>query len=281
MNTHQPNATGEPRVSALYYYPIKSCGGTRVDILTVDEGGPRHDRELMIVAATTGVFLTQRQLPRMALIIPSLSEGRLRATAPDMPSLEEPVVVDGTRHNTIIWNKQVESVDQGERVAAWFSRFLDHAVRVVRKAPGFIRRADPAFTAIPTNQVAFADEYPVLLLSQESLTDLNGRLAQPAPMDRFRPNIVLTGCPAPHYEDTLRRFRLGPVEFSGITPCVRCAVVTVNQETAQVGKEPLQTLATYRRSATGGVTFGMNLIHHTTGDLSVGDQVVSLPSPLW
>jgi len=161
-----------------------------------------------------------------------------------------------------------------DEVAAWFSAFLHRGVRVVRKAAGVVRAVDPTYATNTTDQVGFADGYPFLLLSDESLADLNRRLAEPLPMDRFRPNIVIAGCVIPYYEDTLGRFAIGGIGFSAVKPCARCKITTVDQRTAQLGKEPLRTLATYRRSPNGGVMFGMNLIHHGTGRLTVGDRVV-------
>ncbi len=264
----------EARVSALYHYPIKSCGGTRVESIEVVEMGPVHDRELMVVDAQTGRFLTQRDSPPMALIAPAIRNGRLSAIAPGMIPLEAEIVENGARLFATIWKDRVESVDQGDEVAAWFSAFLHRGVRVVRKAAGVVRAVDPTYATNTTDQVGFADGYPFLLLSDESLADLNRRLTEPLPMDRFRPNIVIAGGVIPYYEDTLGRFAIGGIGFSAVKLCARCKITTVDQRTAQLSKEPLRTLATYRRSPNGGVMFGMNLIHHGTGRLAVGECVV-------
>ena len=262
------------RVSALYHYPIKSCGGTRVESMEVVETGPLHDRELMVVDAETGTFLTQRDSPPLALVAPTITGDYVYVTAPGMPPLEARLRAEGTHRTAAIWTDRVESVDQGDEVAAWFSAFLRLNVRVVRKATGVVRGVDPAYATSATDQVGFADGFPFLLLSDESLTHLNQRLAEPLPMDRFRPNIVIAGCAVPHHEDTLGRFAIGDLTLSAVKPCARCKITTVDQRTAQVGKEPLRTLATYRRSPNGGVIFGINLIHHAAGRLSVGDRVV-------
>ncbi len=263
------------RISALYYYPIKSCGGTRVERMSVVETGPLHDRELMVVDARTGVFLTQREFPQMACVTPTIRDGHLYVSAPAMALLDVALVTEGERCSTTIWKDHVESVDQGDVIAAWFSHLLGCNVRVVRKAPHVVRQVDPIYATSPTDQVSFADGYPFLLLSQESLTGLNQRLADSLLIDRFRPNIVIEGCPTPHYEDTLGQFTIGEISLSAVKPCARCKTTTVNQATGQIGKEPLQTLATYRRGPSGSVTFGMNVIHHTTGWLAVGDCVVA------
>jgi uncharacterized protein YcbX len=268
------DARAEARVSALYHYPIKSCGGTRVESIEVVATGPVHDRELMVADAQTGRFLTQRDNPHMALIAPAIRDGRLYATAPRMSPLEAEVVKNGTPLSITIWKDRVESIDQGDEVATWFSSFLRRGVRVVRKAAGVVRAVDPTYATSTTDQVGFADGYPFLLLSDESLADLNRRLAEPLPMDRFRPNIVIAGCAIPYHEDTLDRFAIGGIGFSAVKLCARCKITTVDQRTAQLGKEPLRTLATYRRSPNGGVMFGMNLIHHCTGRLTVGECVV-------
>jgi len=271
------NTRMETRVSALYHYPIKSCSGTRVESIAVVETGPVHDRELMVVDARTGRFLTQRDSPPLALIAPAISGGWLYVTAPGMTPLEAEVVEDGARLSATIWKDRVDSVDQGDKVAAWFSSFLRRVVRVVRKAAGVVRAVDPAYATSTMDQVGFADGYPFLLLSDASLADLNRRLAEPLAMDRFRPNIVIGGGAVPHYEDTLGRFAIGGIGFSAVKPCARCKITTVDQQTAQLGKEPLRTLATYRRFPNGGVMFGMNLIHHDIGRLAVG-ECVAIPA---
>jgi hypothetical protein len=121
--------------------------------------------------------------------------------------------------------------------------------------------------------VSFADAFPFLLIAEESLADLDARLAAPLPMDRFRPNLVVTGA-APYAEDAWNRFRIGNVVFHGATRCSRCVVTTTDQATAERGPEPLKTLASYRRDADGAVMFGRNLVHETkTGRLAVGDAV--------
>ena len=259
-------------VTALYCYPIKSCAGTALDEAALDERGIRHDRELLVIDAATGRFLTQRELPRMALIRPRIADGELLATAPGLPDLAAPIGRKGATREVAIWRDRCPAVDQGADAARWFSDFLRHDCRLVRLAEGYVRRVDPAYATSERDQVGFADGYPALLLSEESLADLNGRLAAPLPMDRFRPNIVVAGGGGPYAEDRLARVRIGAVDFHVVKACARCAITTTDQATAERGKEPLATLATYRR-VERGVLFGQNLIHAGPGLIRRGDRV--------
>jgi hypothetical protein len=141
-------------------------------------------------------------------------------------------------------------------------------------APHFRRQVNPNFAQRPEDQVAFADAFPFLLISEASLDDLNARMHAPLPMNRFRPNIVITGC-APYAEDTWPSLRIGSVDFAAAKACVRCTVTTTDQTTTERGEEPLKTLATYRKTD-AGVVFGQNLIHLNRGTIRVGDRVTTV-----
>ena len=258
-------------VSALYRYPIKSCAGSPLEIAEIGARGIVHDREFMLVEPASGLFFTQRELPRMALVEPTTDDGVLRLRAPGMPDLTMPVIAEGQTREVVVWRDGCPAVDQGEEVAAWLSRFLGRPCRLVRMAEGHVRRVDPTYAVSEADQVGFADGYPFLIISEESLADLNARLARPLPMNRFRPNIVVRGGAA-YAEDGWRRIRIGGVELSLVKACARCAITTTDQATAEVGREPLATLATYRR-AERGVLFGQNAIHAAAGAIRVGDAI--------
>jgi uncharacterized protein YcbX len=260
-------------VTGLFVYPIKSCRGTSLQQADAGARGILHDREFMVVDAQSGLFLTQRELPRMALIRPSLSDGALCVEAPDMPMLTVSPSDDGPVQKVRIWSDTCRAVDQGSEAAAWFSRFLAHECRLVRMADNSVRRVDDRYATSNADQVGFADGYPFLLISRESLDELNRRVAEPLPMDRFRPNIVVAGGGAPHLEDGWKRIRVGSMLFHVVKPCARCTIPTTDQQTGVQGKEPLTTLATYRRSARGAVLFGQNLIHSGSGTLRLGDPL--------
>jgi uncharacterized protein YcbX len=260
-------------VTALYYYPVKSCAGIRADSVQVTPTGIRHDRELMLVESGSNEFLTQRELPRMALVRPFIKENSLRLEAPGMPGLEIEMAVEGVSEQARVWKDTVRVVDQGREVARWFSDFLKKDCKLVRMVPGFTRQVNQNYALSPADRVGFADAYQFLIISDESLADLNRRLAEPLPMNRFRPNIVIGGSELPFAEDMMRRFKLGELVFQAVKPCARCPITTTDQATAQVGKEPLKTLATFRRGPKGTVMFGQNLIHENTGTLRVGAPV--------
>lgn len=257
-------------VSALYYYPIKSCGAVQVDTAEIDACGLRNDRRLLVIEPD-GTFITQREHPRLALVNPALQGDDLRLSAPDMAPLAVTLSHSGTPYTVRIFRDTCEAVDQGEAVAGWFRTYLKTPCRVVTMAPHFARQVNPNFAQRPEDQVAFADAFPFLLISEASLDDLNARMDTPLPMNRFRPNIVITGC-EPYAEDTWPSLRIGSVDFAAAKACVRCTVTTTDQATTERGAEPLKTLATYRKTETG-VIFGQNLIHLNRGTIRVGDTV--------
>jgi uncharacterized protein YcbX len=270
------------QVSGLHIYPVKSCGGISLAESEVGRIGLRHDRQWVFVDEH-GMFVAQRDsrglgipVRTMCLIGTQLADDRLILTAPDMPALSVPVAGrDGPDVPVRVWDSHTSGIDQGADAAAWATAVLSRErpgrYRLVRMPEHTQRRSK-----IGDGELGYGDAYPFMMLSEESLTDLNGRMPAPLPMDRFRPNIVIRGG-APYVEDTLDRFRLGEVEFTGTTLCIRCPIPTTDQRTGERGKEPLRTLATYRKQP-GGVVFGRNLNHHGTGTVRVGD-VVLVTSP--
>ena len=268
-------------VTGLFVYPIKSCGGTALAEARLDDRGIVGDRAFMLVD-DSGRFLTQRELPRMALVAPHLTErdGRphLAVSAPGQPDLDLTPTDAGPRRSVVVWRSVCAAVDQGDAAAEWFSAAVGAPVRLVRMADEERRAVNPDFAvaaAGAANTVGFADGYPLLLISEASLADLNSRLATPLPMNRFRPNIVISGCAA-FAEDTWPRLRLGSIEFAGVKPCARCQITTIDQATARVHpREPLATLARYRR-IDGDAMFGQNLIHLSRGVLRLGDPLTPL-----
>jgi len=258
-------------VSALYFYPIKSCSGISLEVAEISQRGIRGDRAFMVVDLA-GRFITQREQPRMALIRPILREdGAITVTAPDMPEIS--IVADdtGKRYDVGIWRDTCIGVDQGDAIAAWFSTFLGMACRVVHMPEDYVRQVDPQYATKEQDQVAFADGYPFLLVNEASLADLNARMQEPLPVNRFRPNVVVKGT-RPYVEDMWRKIYIGEVAFRIVKACERCPITTTDQATAVVGKEPLKTLATYR-SAQKGVIFGQNLIHAHEGIIRLSDTI--------
>lgn len=258
------------RLSSVHVYPIKSCGGTAVEEWEVDERGLRHDRRWMLVDEN-GRFLSQRRHPRMALIGVRIEADRLAVSAPGMPSLQVPFDLPrGGRMLASVWDDLVETLPVGEEADRWFGEFLGVRCRLVHLPDESVRGVDPEYGGAG-DQVGLVDGFPFLLISEGSLGDLNARLERSLPMNRFRPNLVVAGC-EPFAEDGWRTVRIGAVSLRVVKPCARCAITTVDQESAARGKEPLRTLATFRKRGTK-VLFGQNLVHDETGVLRVGDTV--------
>jgi uncharacterized protein YcbX len=256
-----------PALSEIHLYPVKSCRGTSVESGSFDRWGLLGDRRWMIVDET-GCFLSQRALPRLALVVPHLTSEVLVLEAPGQPPLQLPAAgADGEERTVSIWDDTCRAPDQGQPAAEWLSRYLGRPARLVRMDAEFQRPVENGIDS----QVSFADGFPVLILSEASLEALNSRLASPLPMNRFRPNLVVAGA-APFAEDGWRRIRIGQAVLRLIRPCIRCVTTTVDQATGETGKEPLATLATFRR-AEGGVIFGQNAVHERSGRIRVGDSV--------
>ena len=175
-----------------------------------------------------------------------------------------------------IWGQACRALDAGDDAASWMSDTLDKPVRLVAMDDNAKRRPDPDCT-LPDDEVSFADCYPVLAIGHSSLDDLNTRTPAPVSMRRFRPNLVVSGG-APFAEDDWRRVRIGPVEFEGVENCQRCELPTVDPDTGvpDPRREPMRTLARYRRRSTGGVFIGQNLVPRGSGTVRVGDRVVVL-----
>ncbi len=258
-------------ISNLTYYPIKACRGFDVPASKVERMGLEHDRRMMVVTPDGG-FLTQREHPRLALITPTLQNDSLTLSAPNFDSLQIGIQTSGTPTPVDIWaSKGVDAIDQGDEAAAWLSDWLGISVRLVHFADGYMRNVNPEYAVNADDHTGFADGYPILIISEESLQDLNSRLDSPVPMNRFRPNLVVKGC-EPFAEDTWKRIRIGGVEMALVKPCARCVVTTIDKETLEKNKEPLKTLSRYRRHELGAI-FGMNAIPLNEGKIEIGMEV--------
>lgn len=259
-------------VQDLYLYPIKSLGGIRVQQAEVEERGFRYDRRWMLVDAQ-GEFVTQRVHPQLSLLQVTLEKPALLVTDKLDPArrLAFPLdQADGNEMNVQIWGDQVLAQEVGVEVSQWFSDFLGMDVHLVVMPERSHRKMDPRY-AVRAESVSFADGMPYVIIGQSSLDDLNQRLNEPVRMDRFRPNLVVSGG-APFAEDQLKHLQIGAVEFQVVKPCARCVMITVDQQTGVRGKEPLQTLSAYR-TVNNKVYFGQNAVALTHGIVSVGDPI--------
>lgn len=258
-------------LSSIIYYPIKSCRGFEVAAWNVERMGLERDRRLMVVTPE-GEFLTERSHPRLALVTPHLQNQLLTLTAPNFDSLQVAIQTSGAAQPVNIWKSEgVQAIDQGDDAAAWFSDWLNTNVRLVHLADGYIRNVNPEYAVNPDDHTGFADGYPILLVSEESLADLNSRLESPLPMNRFRPNIVVRGGDA-FAEDKWNRIQIGDVKLAIVKPCPRCEVTTIDKETLERNQEPLKTLGNYRKHELGAI-FGQNVIPLNSGRLELGMMV--------
>lgn len=260
-------------LASIHIHPIKSLGGFSVDEARITDRGLQHDRRWMLVDPQ-GRFLTQREIPAMACLHTLPKENGfqvmdVRGGGPlDMPW--EPQ--EGWPCRVQVWADEVNVVE-AEHYGSWFGAQLGVPARLVYMPDDSLRPTDPTYASTITN---LSDGFPFLILSQASLDDLNGRIAaeERIPMDRFRPNLVMNGGAA-FQEDQWRRIMIGDARFELVKPCARCVITTTDQLTGQRGKEPLATLARFRRRPGDPtkVDFGMNAIA-TSGDrIRVGDAV--------
>jgi uncharacterized protein YcbX len=251
-------------VSALNVYPVKSCAGVSVTEALLIETGLEFDRAWMVVDAQ-GSFVTQRELPRMALIQPTLKHLEVVLRAPGMLALH--LAIDGVEEpvRVKVWNDEVAAYDMGDLAAQWFSDFLGQPLRLVRFDPEQKRLSNKTWTGDIDAEVAFNDGFSILVISEASLAELNQKLKVPVTMARFRPNLVLSGLDA-HGEDHLDEIRIdtpeGPVRLKLVKPCPRCPIPNVDPLTGEPGVEPGDTLSTYRADprVDGAITFGMNAV---------------------
>ena len=264
-----PAAPDELLLSSLHLHPVKSCAGIAVDEALLIETGLEFDRAWMVVDAE-GEFLTQRELPKMALIKPVLRASDVVLRAPGMLALH--LLLDSVEApcRVKVWNDTVAAFDMGDLAAQWFSDYLGRRVRLARFDPAGRRLCDKQWTGAFEAETAFADGFPLLVTSTASLAELNRRLLAAGhgavAMQRFRPNIVLDGVLDAHGEDFIDELSIespdGPVLLKLVKPCGRCTIPDVDPANAAQGHSVADTLAAYRAEPRigGGLAFGMNAI---------------------
>ena len=262
------------KISGLFIYPIKSLGGIEVASALLTDRGFQYDRRWMLIDSD-GRFLTQREYPVMALLQVALEQEGLRVYHKKNPavSIHIPFGQHDGETTVTVWDDTMPATLVGSEFDNWFSQQLELNCRLVYMPDSSHREVDPDY-AHNKELTSFSDAYPLLLIGQASLDDLNTRLAEPVPMNRFRPNIVIEGW-EPYEEDSIRNFNIGEIQFEAVKPCARCVLTTINQDTAEQGKDPLKTLASYR-SKNNKVLFGQNLLYNGNGYLKKGMEVYFL-----
>lgn len=260
------------RLSELHVFPVKSLAGTTPPSAMVEPWGLQHDRRWLVVDQN-GRFLTQRALPRMALITAAPQPDGIRLVLAGAGGMDVAIPRAGAPVSTVaIWRDVLPAADAGQAAADWLTEVLGTECRLVHMHDTRARAIDPAHGR-PGETVNFADGYPVLLTTLGSLADLNARLGHPVPISRFRANLVVGGAAA-WAEDSWRVIRIGGAVFRVAKPCDRCIVTTIDQLTGERPDrtEPLRTLESFRHDERG-IKFGQNLVPMTPGRVSVGDTV--------
>ncbi|PTR01238.1 hypothetical protein C8P68_101472 [Mucilaginibacter yixingensis] len=259
------------RVSQLFIYPVKSLGGIALNNALVTDRGLRYDRRWMLVDDNNR-FLSQRELPQMALFKPALHKQGISVTyTPDQSSFLIPFQPQTTTLDTFtVWDDSITGQYVSPAADEWFTQKLGVNCRLAYMPDDTQRQTDLKY-AQPGMITSFADAYPFLLIGQASLDDLSNRVGHAIPANRFRPNIVFTGGES-FAEDELAHFSINNIHFYGVKLCVRCPVPGIDQDTAERQKEPLKTLAGFRRRL-NKVYFGQNLTHVGQGTIAVGDEM--------
>jgi uncharacterized protein len=273
------------KISEINIYPIKSLGGISLTEAIIEQRGLQYDRRRMLVDEN-GKFLTQREFPKMSTVSISLAEHGLQVSADNFDDLIVPFEVEGERLKVQIWNSNCEAILSDLHINQWFSEVLQTTCNLVYMPDDSRREINPRFV-VNHDIVSFADGYPILIIGEKSLNDLNSRLEIPIPMNRFRPNIVVSDSEA-FAEDNWKEIKIGNTTFRSTKPCERCVMTTVEQtEGVFTGKEPLRTLAKYRRSnqvfpetyqefglSENAVLFGQNLVAENFGEkIKIGDSL--------
>ena len=261
-------------ISELLIYPVKSLGGIRMESCRVTERGFEHDRRWMLVDAKNR-FITQREFPELVFFRTAILGNNICITDKrDNCSINIPLVTNGGETIVVdIWDDRCEAICMDQPISDWFSERLLQSVRMVYMPDQSRRPVDPAF-AENGELTSFSDGYPVLIIGEASLQDLNRRLETPITMDRFRPNIVFKG-ELPFVEDGFLEIFSGDVQFRAVKPCARCILTTTDQESGLRSPEPLKTLSVYRK-LNNKIYFGQNLLVLKTGSIQVGDKLTIL-----
>lgn len=260
------------QVQDIYIYPIKSLKGIRLESANVLQRGFQYDRRWMLVDRA-GLFITQRNHWQMALIQVDLEDDHLLVSSSLVPSdfLKIPFDLQSQIQIEVeIWDDRLMANLVDPAIDEWFSKVLAIDCQLVHMPALGERKVSPKY-AINQESVSFADGMPYLIVGQESLNQLNSKLEEAVSMNRFRPNIVFSGGTS-FVEDSWRKIKIGKLEFCVVKPCARCVMITIDQESGAISKEPLKTLASYR-TLNNKVYFGQNALAMEEGVIQLGDSI--------
>lgn len=268
------------QLSEIYIYPVKSLGGIRLKTANITARGLENDRRFMLVDEN-GRFLSQREHPQLAIFKTEIEAESLKITNKKDGSTLKISLQYSQNHeitqllNVQIWDDETSAIEISNEATNWFTEALGIVARLVYMPEESQRKTDAQYSLTGEEITSFSDGYPILIIGQSSLNDLNNRLENPVNINRFRPNFVFTDG-EPFEEDAWHEFTVGNVRFFGVKPCARCIMTTIDQETGEKkGKEPLLTLNKYRKAG-NKILFGQNVLISKLGTVSVGDDVTIL-----
>lgn len=261
-------------VSALHIYPVKSLAGISLTQSKVEARGLQYDRRWMLINKN-GRFLSQREFPKMALLLPSIADGKMTITHKQDKIAPFSFQLDEYSQNTVqtsTWDDTCPAVEVSSEASAWFSKVLNTDCQLVYMPDNSIRPADPRYAITADDKVSFADSYPILMFDEASITLLSEKAGQTIPANRFRGNLITKGGHA-HIEDELKVFEINGQIYHGVKHCSRCIMTTIDQDQGiSGGNEPLKTLASYRK-VNHKIKFGQNVIPPVKGSIAVGDII--------
>lgn len=259
------------RLSGIFIYPIKAMGGIALSRATIEERGLQYDRRWMLVDEHNQ-FITQREIPELALFRLEIQEKGLLLHWKEQ-SIMVPFDENAYPKRAIvqIFDDTLTALIAPSPINQWLSKQLGQTCKLAYQGQSSVRLTSAKY--IPAQEVSLADGYPFLLLSEESVELLNEKMESPVLADRFRANFIISGS-TPHIEDDFHFYKIGNTLFKAVKPCARCTVITVDQATALVGKEPLKSLATYRKK-NKKIYFGQCLAYHGEAPavVNIGDII--------
>ena len=259
-------------ISQLFIYPVKSLGGFEVTSAQLTDRGLQYDRRFMLIDSSNH-FLTQREHPVMSLLQTAIEGNELVIFHKNKASDKIIIPLQPPSAATIkvkVWDDECAAQYVSDSADEWLSNKLSQPCRLVYMPDSEKRLVDEKY-ANNKEITSFSDGYPLLIIGQASLDDLNSRLSEPLPMNRFRPNIVFTGG-APYDEDIMEQIVINGIDMYGVKLCARCVLTTINQTNGIKAKEPLKTLAGYRMK-NNKIYFGQNILYKQTGHLKVGEVI--------
>lgn len=261
------------KIKSMHIYPIKGLGGISLNQTEVTTRGLKHDRRWVLVDENNR-FISQREFPEMALLHTHIEGELLTVTDTRKQNTSISIRVTEPKSNeemVTVWDDTMPAKMVSEEANDWFTLAIGTQVRLMFMHDDSQRQADQRYAISENDHVSFADGYPILIVSEASMDQLNKKTGLTQAIDRFRANIVITGT-RPHEEDELKEISIGEQKLYGVKPCARCQVTTIDPSTAQYGKEPLKTLASYRK-INHKILFGENFIPSNESIISVGDKI--------